>query len=175
VSKGDSGTSDRVLGIFLTWMQERKGSVFVVATANNVGSLPPEFLRAGRWDDIFFVNLPNRVEREEILHVMAGRYPKAAPVVADPDRIQELLDTCNEFTGSEIEETFVSSLYTAFADNGRNVSPDDVLCAMEAIVPLNTSMNMEIAALREWGKTRARAASTEHKTERPEVTQIEFK
>jgi len=155
-------------------MQERKGSVFVVATANNVGSLPPEFLRAGRWDDIFFVNLPNRVEREEILRVMTDRYPKAAPVVADPDRIQELLDRCNDFTGSEIEECFVSSLYTAFADGERDANPDDVLQAMEDIVPLSVSMNLEIAALRDWGQKRARPASTEHKLELPTGAQIEF-
>ena len=151
----DGGTSARVFGSFISWMQEKTSPVFVVATANDVSQLPPEMLRKGRFDEMFFVDLPNQTEREAIWKIQIarhGRNPK------DFDCVQFARAT-EGFTGSEIESVFVDSLFAAFE---RNREPDDLAVAqvLTNIVPLSRTMGEQINALRNWSKGRARLATS---------------
>jgi SpoVK/Ycf46/Vps4 family AAA+-type ATPase len=151
----DGGTSSRVLGSFLSWMQEKKAPVFVVATANDVTQLPPELLRKGRWDELFFVDLPSEKERQSIWEIQIrkhGRNPK------DFDLVQ-LARMTQGLTGSEIECAFVEALYQAFDDNQE---PTDLTIAqvLNDLVPLSKLMAEQIAGIRNWSKGRARMAST---------------
>lgn len=137
----DSGTTASMFGHFLTWLQETKAPVLVMATANDITKLPPEFLRAGRFDGIFFVDLPGSSERTEIIGIMNERYKTDIP--------ESYADQLNGFTGAEIEQLAKDSLF------------DGVDSAREAIIPLSITMRIEINALREWAKTRARAANAQ--------------
>jgi SpoVK/Ycf46/Vps4 family AAA+-type ATPase len=151
----DGGTASRVLGSFLTWMQEKKTPVLVIATANDVSQLPPEILRKGRFDEIFFVDLPTDDERHEIfkIHLIKrNRKPE------DYD-IDILVEKSVSFTGAEIEAAIISAMYEAFADNKREFSTDDILCAIEETVPLAVTMKEQIDGLRAWAARRARHAS----------------
>ena len=154
-NKTDGGTASRVMGSFLTWMQEKKAPVYVVATANDVSQLPPELLRKGRFDEIFFVDLPSLNERNEIFAIhfnKRGRDPKKF----DLDKLSRL---SGAYTGAEIEAAIESAMYEAFSDNQREVTTSDVVNALEESVPLSVMMKEKIAELREWAKTRARNAS----------------
>src|SRR5207237_1031273 len=106
----DGGTTSRVFGTFVTWMQEKTAPVFVIATANNVHQLPPELLRKGRFDEIFFVDLPTGEERTEILAIHMAKKGRSLDGL-DKDRINEAMP---EFSGSEIEQVVISALYEAF-------------------------------------------------------------
>src|SRR5260221_8955541 len=108
----DGGTSARVFGSFISWMQEKQAPVFIIATANDVSQLPAEMLRKGRWDELFFVDLPNREEREAIWQIQISKYRR---VTKDFDFVQ-LARATDGLTGSEIEAVFVESLYQAFDD-----------------------------------------------------------
>lgn len=157
----DGGTAARVFGTFLTWMQEHKSAAFIVATANDVSKLPPEFLRAGRWDDIWFVDLPNEEERRAIVEVMKNKYPHTADV-----NVKKIAATTANHTGAEIEQAFVESLYKAFNDGAREVSTVDVLESVGARIPLAETMREKIEDLRKFAKSRARlATSVTKKTE----------
>lgn len=136
----DGGTMAGMLGHFLTWMNETKSSILVMATANDISKLPPEFLRAGRFDGIFFVDLPTSRERKEILGIMNRRYKTEIPL--------EFVEKLNGFTGSEIEQIVKDSLFDGLAE------------ASKAMVPLSKTMKEEVNSLREWAKTRARPANT---------------
>jgi SpoVK/Ycf46/Vps4 family AAA+-type ATPase len=150
----DGGTSSRVFGSFLSWMQEKDQPVFVVATANDVSKLPPEFLRKGRFDEMFFVDLPDARERAQIWDIVIkrhGRRPAGFDTVA-------LSRACEQFTGAEIEAVFIDALHEAYAE-GREPGPKDVLDAMaHNTVPLAQLMDGQISALRHWAKGRARDA-----------------
>ena len=150
----DGGTSSRVFGTFLSWLQERSEPVFVVATANDVNQLPPELLRKGRFDEIFSVDLPNQTEREAILRIQIARYHR------DPDAfdILSLASQTDGLTGSEIEQLFIDSLYEAFS---HHTEPTDltVVGQMQNLVPLSKLMKEQIAKLRSWAKGRARPAT----------------
>jgi ATP-dependent 26S proteasome regulatory subunit len=150
----DSGTSQRVLGTFLTWLAEKTSAVFVVATANNIHVLPPELLRKGRFDDIFFVDLPNDEERKSIFGIHIKRRERD-PVSFNLD---ELAARSDGLSGSEIEQAVISSLFDAFYQK-RDVQQEDVHTAIAETVPLSKTMKEEIQALREWCQTRARHAS----------------
>jgi ATP-dependent 26S proteasome regulatory subunit len=150
----DAGTTARVFSTFLTWLQEKKRPVFVAATANNIQMLPPELLRKGRLDDIFFVDLPGQIERREILSIHVRRKGRD-PAKFDLDALSK---ACEGFSGAEIEQAITSALFDAFYQ-GREVSCDDVLGAMRSCVPLSRTMREEIDALRSWASTRARPAS----------------
>jgi SpoVK/Ycf46/Vps4 family AAA+-type ATPase len=154
---GDSGVARRVLGSILTWMQDRPADrpVFVVATANQVDGLPPELLRKGRFDELFAVDLPTPAEREAIFRIHLGRR-KRDP--ADYD-LARLAEATPDYTGSEIEAIVVEALYHAF-DLGREITTEDLLAAARAVVPLAVTAKDTIEAVRRWGATRARAAST---------------
>ena len=137
----DAGTTANMFSAFLTWMQETKSSVLVMATANDVQKLPPEFIRAGRFDAIFWVDCPTTIERVEIIKIMNRKYgSKILSTYAN----QKL----NGWTGAEIEQLAKDSLY------------DGVEAAYEAIVPLSRTMREEIQSLKDWAKSRARLANT---------------
>ena len=145
----DGGVSLRVLGTFLSWLQDRKQDVFVVATANDVSRLPPEFLRKGRFDETFFVDLPDADTRTEILRIHLRRRGQ------DPATLRlELVTTATHtFSGAEVEQVIVSALYTAFND-GTALTTEHLLAEAAATKPLATMMAEKIGALREWAKER---------------------
>lgn len=151
----DGGTSARVLGSFLNWLQEKTAPVFVVATANDVSQLPPEMLRAGRWDQLFFVDLPNEKEREAIWSIQIGKHSRDAK---DFDT-RQLAKATDGLTGSEIEAVFVEALYQAFDDDKE---PTDLTIALvlTEFVPLSKTMAEQMTGLRNWAKGRARFATT---------------
>lgn len=150
---GDAGTSQRVFGEFLTWMEERRAGVFVIATANSISKLPPEFLRAGRWDDTWWIDLPTEAERAEIAEVLVRKYRNCGSV--DP----RLTAGCStDRTGAEMEAAFQEAMFTAFSA-GRPVETKDVVGVMANKVPLVRTMAEELTKLREWARGRARSAS----------------
>jgi len=151
---GDGGTGSRIFGAFLTWMQEKTKPVFVVATANNISLLPPELLRKGRFDEIFFVDLPGLEERKEILKI---HIEKKKRKIATFD-IDELAHLSNGFSGAELEQVIVASLYEAF-DSNTDLSQKLVCNNIRATVPLSTTMHEQIENLRKWAKDRARPAT----------------
>lgn len=151
----DSGTSQRVLGTFLTWLAEKCSSVFVVATANNIGILPPELLRKGRFDEIFFVDLPSTPEREKIISIHLGRRGRN-PAAFD---LAGLASTSEGFSGAEMEQAVIAGMFDAFYESGREVTTGDIMKAMGETVPLSQTMNEDIERLRSWCQTRARPAS----------------
>lgn len=153
----DSGTTARVFGTFLTWMQEKEKPVFVFATANNVSSLPPEMLRKGRFDELFFVDLPNQQEREEIFRIHLSKRNRC---FADSD-IVTLAKAAEGYGGSEIEESVISGMYKAFGE-GRELTPDDVLQALKETKPLSETMKEDIERIRNWANSRARNASAQY-------------
>ena len=157
----DGGTSSRVFGSFLSWMQEKDKPVFVVATANDVSQLPPEFLRKGRFDEMFFVDLPDALERAQIWDIVIKRYHRKP---TDFDTVV-LARACEQFTGAEIEAVFVDAMHEAYAD-GREPGPKHILEAMTHTVPLAQLMDGQISALRHWAKGRAREAAN-HTTPGP--------
>jgi len=146
----DGGVSQRVLGIFLAWLQERRGDVFVVATANDVSKLPPELLRKGRFDEIFFVDLPGAEQRRAIFSIhlkRRGRKPESFDLDA-------LASACEGFSGAEIEQVILSGLYTAF---NAEISLDTTTLLAEAsqTVPLSRTRAEQIGQLRAWATERA--------------------
>ncbi|HEX2574609.1 MAG TPA: AAA family ATPase [Polyangia bacterium] len=153
----DGGTTSRVFGTFVTWLQEKTAPVFVIATANNVHQLPPELMRKGRFDEIFFVDLPTREERLQILEIHLRKKGRD-PSLVDLAKVVEAMP---EFSGSEIEQVVVSALYDAFDENPgtRELTTGQLLNAAKEIVPLAVTMQEGIAAMREWARTRARLAS----------------
>ena len=153
----DGGTTSRVLGTFLTWMQEKTAPVFVVATANNIAQLPPELLRKGRVDEIFFVDLPNKNERREILKIHLQRRKRQAFSDKDMDK---LAAESRGFTGAEIEEAVKEAMYRAF-DSNHDLKTEDVLSAINETTPLSQTMSEVIKNTREWAKGRAVPASDE--------------
>ncbi len=151
---GDSGSGTRVFGSFITWLQEKKAPVFVVATANEVARLPPELLRKGRFDETFFIDLPDVHEREAILAIhlgMRGRNP-------DLFDIQALASQAEHYSGAELEQGVVAGMYRAF-DQGREIQTADIMHELDEIVPLYATYEEKIKALRDWAKNRARRAS----------------
>jgi len=145
-----------VLGGFLRWLQERPAGVFLVATCNRVDLLPAELLRRGRFDEIFFVDLPDGDERVTILELhlrRRGRDPAAFDLAA-------VAEASEGFTGSELEGAVVGALYRAFAA-GREVATDDVLEEIQETTPLSRTRAEEVEALRRWARGRAVMASGE--------------
>ncbi len=150
----DGGTASRVFGTLLTWMQEKRSAVFVLATANDISQLPPEFLRKGRFDEIFFVDLPTASERKEIFDIHLDRY-KWSPAGWNAD---DLVESTQGFSGAEIEQAVVSARYAAFAEE-QEFSQDHILTAIRETVPLSKTMADRLDGLRSWAKFRARPAS----------------
>ncbi len=152
------GRMARAFASFLTWLQEKTSPVYVIATANSISEIPPELVRKGRFDDIFFVDLPMQAERREIFRIhIAGRN-------RDPEKydLAELARSTEGFSGSEIEQAVISAMYQAFTD-GREFETKDILRSVSETVPLSETMEEDIKALRDWAKTRARPASLDTK------------
>ena len=152
----DSGTSTRVFGTVLTWMQEKKAPVFVVATANDISSLPPELLRKGRFDEIFFLDLPTIEERHDIFAV---HLRKRRRLPQDFD-LNALAAASEGYVGAEIEQAIIDGMYFGFNDNEREFTTQDILKALAQQVPLSVSQREAITYLREWLREgRAQSAS----------------
>jgi SpoVK/Ycf46/Vps4 family AAA+-type ATPase len=145
----DDGLSRRVLGILLTWMAERRTPVFTVATANDILRLPPEMVRKGRFDEVFFVDLPSSKNRRDILAIHL-RKRCLDPAQFDLDALTKATDG---FSGSEIEQAIVSSMYTAHA-NSRALSQADLLAEIQQTRPLSVLMAEKVSEIRDWASTR---------------------
>jgi hypothetical protein len=155
-TQGDGGVAADALGAVLSWMQERAGAVFVIATANDVTSLPPELLRKGRFDELFFVDLPTAGEREDVVRAALAQHGRGD---ADVDAAAVARATA-DFTGSEIAALVPDALFSAFADGARAIRTDDLVAAARLVVPLAKTAADKIEGLRAWAKGRARPAST---------------
>jgi AAA+ superfamily predicted ATPase len=151
----DGGTTARVFGTFLTWLSEKNAPVFVVTTANDVSQLPPELLRKGRLDEIFYVDLPSEEERMEIFRIHLAKRSR------DPKNfdLPRLVEASKDFSGAEIEEAIISALYDAFYEK-KELTTDHVLTALGQTVPLAKTMIEKVSAQRAWAVGRARNAST---------------
>ncbi len=150
----DAGLSQRILATFLTWLQDRQSGVFVTATSNNLNILPPELLRKGRFDEIFFVDLPGAEAREELLRIhlnKRGRDPGAFDLKA-------LSAASDGFSGAEIEQAIVAGLYTAFSKKDQ-LSTEILLGEMQGTRPISVTRQEDITALRAWARSRAVAAN----------------
>ena len=160
--EGDSGTSSRVFGSFLTWMQEKTSSVFVIATANNIDKLPPEFLRKGRFDEIFFVDLPTDDEREKIWEIQIGQRVTGEmhkhDVLLERKSISRLVPLSEGYSGAEIEQAVIAGLFEAFSEQ-RGLELKDLERAIKTMVPLSVTQAEKIAAVRAWADVRAISAS----------------
>ena len=145
-------------GYFLTWMQEKKKPVFVVATANEVRMLPPELLRKGRFDEIFFVDLPNIHERLQILDIQLRKRGRN-PAIFD---LTEVAEETERFSGAELEQVVVAAMFNAFGES-RELSSEDLVDASREMIPLAVTMDDHLKDLREWARPRARPASTDRR------------
>lgn len=154
-SDSDGGTSSRIFGSFLTWMQEKTSPVFVMATANRIERLPGEFLRKGRFDEIFFVDLPTPEERESIfkIHLCKRR------TEINRFDLSQLAKMSDGFSGAEIEQAIIAAMYEAFAQD-REFTQLDIIAALKATLPLSRTMTEQVTALRDWARQRARPAAS---------------
>jgi len=150
----DGGTSSRIFGSFLTWMQEKDSPVFVMATANRVERLPGEFLRKGRFDELFFVDLPNAEERKDIFRIHLSKRKRDIPRFD----LDQLANVSDGFSGAEIEQALVAAMYDAFAQE-REFTQLDIIAAVKATQPLSKTMSEQVTALRDWARQRARPAA----------------
>ncbi len=154
-----SGVTARIFGTLLTWFQENEAPVFVVATANQIGLLPPEFTRKGRFDEIFFLDLPSLHEREKIFEIHLRKHQtKANKIQVDALPVKIFAEKTEGYTGAEIEQVIVSALYDAF-DANRKLMPEDIEQNIALTIPLSTTMKEKVTAIRNWAKF-ARSAST---------------
>jgi ATP-dependent 26S proteasome regulatory subunit len=161
---GDSGTSQRVFGTFLTWMQEKKNPVFVIATANKIDALPPEFLRKGRFDEIFFVDLPTKEERTHIWKIqlekrLGGTSEASGDFDVDLGSLNALAEKSEGFSGAEIAEAVISACFEAFSER-RRLNEKDLHRAIANTVPLSVTQAEQINAVRGWASKRAVAATS---------------
>ena len=150
----DAGVSSRMLAAFLSWMQDRKAPVFIAATSNDVTALPPELIRKGRFDELFFVDLPNKAERRAIFAIQLNRR-KRNPAGFDLDR---LVAASQGYSGAELDTAIQTAMYAAFSQKNAPTT-DLILDALAASVPLSTTRAEDIAALRAWARDRAVPAS----------------
>ncbi len=155
-ASADAGVSSRLLASFLSWMQDRKAAVFVAATCNNVTVLPPELIRKGRFDELFFVDLPNQAERKQIFSIQLARR-KRNPAEFDLDKVAA---AAKGYSGAEIDAAVQGGLYAAYSEK-KPLSTQSLLDALTQTVPLSTTRAEEIQTLRDWARTRAVPASVQ--------------
>ncbi|HXB22015.1 MAG TPA: AAA family ATPase [Candidatus Solibacter sp.] len=153
-ASSDAGVSSRLLGSFLSWMQERRAAVFVTATSNDVTALPPELIRKGRFDELFFVDLPNSTERKAVLNLQLARH-KLDPARFDLD---QLVAAAKSYSGAEIDAAVQTAMYAAFSSK-KPVTTEMVMEALKSTIPLSATRAEEIQALRAWARQRAVPAS----------------
>jgi len=149
-ASADAGVSSRLLASFLSWMQDRKAPVFVAATCNNVTVLPPELIRKGRFDELFFVDLPNQAERKQILSIQLAKR-KRNPAEFD---LQQVAAAARGYSGAELEAAVQTAMYAAYSDQ-QPLSSQALLDALRTTVPLSITRTEEIGELREWARHRA--------------------
>jgi len=149
-SDSDGGTSRRMLGTFLTWLAEHRSRVFVAATANDITALPPELMRKGRFDEIFFVDLPDAATRQDILAIHLRRRELKSELFP----LDRLAAATRGFSGAELEHLIVSGLYAAHADN-QALTTDHLLAEISRTRPLSVVRSESIAQLRQWAADRA--------------------
>jgi hypothetical protein len=162
----DGGVAADSLGFLLSWMQERKGECFIVATANDVRALPPEFLRKGRFDEIWWVDLPTFEERSAVLAAALRTHGRDADKLGID--MPAVAAACDQFTGAEIAAIVPDAMFAGFADNGREITTEDLLRAAATVAPLSKTAGDKIAEMRKWadGKARPATSKTEAKRER---------
>ena len=168
--QSDAGTTARVFGSFITWLQEKTSSVFVIATANDVSAMPPELLRKGRFDEIFFVDLPTEAERCDIFNIHLSKKKRAS----EGFDVEALGRAAKGFSGAEIEQAVVSALYESYFA-GEELTTERLVQACSEVIPLSLTMKEKIDNLRDWAQSRARSASGEpigpRDDERPETSE----
>ena len=149
----DGGLSQRLFGTLLTWMQDHRSPIFLVATANNISALPPELMRKGRFDEVFFVDLPDAAARQNILGIHLRRRKR------DPARyaLAELAKAAEGFSGAELEQAVIAALYQAFSEN-TELADSHLLSEIKATRPLSVLMAERVASLRAWARDRCVAA-----------------
>ncbi|NJN38530.1 MAG: AAA family ATPase [Acaryochloridaceae cyanobacterium CSU_3_4] len=158
--RGDSGTTSRVFGTFITWLAEKTSPVFVVATANNIQALPPEMLRKGRFDEIFFVGLPTREERQDIFSVHLCRL---RPHNVEQYDLERLAYETPDFSGAELEQSIIEAMHLGFSQN-RDFTTDDILEAASQIVPLARTAQEQVEFLQEWAASGKARLASKHST-----------
>jgi SpoVK/Ycf46/Vps4 family AAA+-type ATPase len=158
--ESDAGTTARVFASFITWLQEKETPVFVIATANDVSMLPPELLRKGRFDEIFFVDLPSARERGEIFRIQVDKLNRRSRIQRNPDAfdLEAIVARTQGFSGAEIEQSVTSALYDAF-EGQADLTSDGVLRSASEQIPLSFTMKERIDGMRSWAAGRARRAS----------------
>jgi AAA+ superfamily predicted ATPase len=156
---GGSAQAARIFGGFITWLQEKSAAVFVVATANDVRNLPPEMLRKGRFDEIFWVDLPNIHERHTIFGIHLGRRGR------NPESFDtwKLAEKSEKFSGAEIEQAVIDAMFESYADDARPLTTHDILRSLRRTVPLARTMDQSIKRLKEWARDRTRPATFDSK------------
>ncbi len=142
----DGGVTSRVFGTMLTWMQDRLAPVFVVCTANNIAGLPPEFMRAGRFDEIFFIDLPNEDQRAEVIGKLLSRKKRNASQFD----IDQIVSATHNYTPVEIEKGIDNALFVAYSDNKRPLTTEDIVNETKKFFPLYNSRREEIEDMRTW-------------------------
>lgn len=161
-SNSDGGTSTRILGTFLTWMQEKTSPVFVISTANDISKLPPELLRKGRFDEIFFVDLPTQNERKDIFKLHINKRFKDTKLeiseLIESQSIDLFASHTEGFVGAEIEQVILSAVFEAFNES-RDVTISDIVSCIQKTVPLSVTQSEQIMQIREWANIRAVAAT----------------
>lgn len=148
-NSGDSGTTSRVLATFITWLSEKSSPVFVVATANDIGLIPPEILRKGRFDEMFFLDLPAKEEREAIFDVHLGRF---RPQTVGGFQTKLFGDLSRDFSGAEIEQVVIEAMRIGFNEN-REFTNQDVISAIQNVVPLAKTKSAELNQLKKWSES----------------------
>lgn len=158
--ESDAGTTARVFASFITWLQEKQSQVFVIATANDVSLLPPELLRKGRFDEIFFVDLPSPRERADIVRIQIEKLNRRSSVHRDPAHfdVERIVSSTQGFSGAEVEQSIISALYDAF-EAREDLTTERILKSASEMIPLAYTMKENIDAMREWASSRARRAS----------------
>jgi SpoVK/Ycf46/Vps4 family AAA+-type ATPase len=158
-SKGDSGTSNRVLATFISWLSEKTKPVFVIATANNIDLLPLEIIRKGRFDEIFFLDLPKKEEREEIFKIHIQEFRPNSWELFDYSKLAKLSES---FSGAEIRQSIIEGMYHGFNEK-REFTTDDICLALKEIIPLAQLENNQMLKLQNWASSgRIRLASSNH-------------
>lgn len=145
----DGGLSKRMFGTLLSWMQDHRYPIFIVATANDISALPPELMRKGRFDEVFFIDLPDATARREVVAIHLRRRQR------DPEQfaVEPIAQAAEGFSGAELEQAIIAALLSAYSDK-KELSTDDILHEIAATRPLSVLMNEEVARLRQWAAGR---------------------